>query len=38
MNRFVALGCDMFMIEIIDIENPDVIDTMMHEVFPLVGG
>ncbi|MFN8531063.1 MAG: LLM class flavin-dependent oxidoreductase [Anaerolineae bacterium] len=36
LNRFVALGCDYFMVEIVDSGSPDVVDMIMHDVLPKV--
>ena len=37
LNRFVELGCDHFMIQIVDMGNPDVVDLVAREVLPHVG-
>jgi alkanesulfonate monooxygenase SsuD/methylene tetrahydromethanopterin reductase-like flavin-dependent oxidoreductase (luciferase family) len=34
INLLVSLGCDMFMTNILDAENPDVIDMLTRDVLP----
>ncbi|MDX2159697.1 MAG: LLM class flavin-dependent oxidoreductase [bacterium] len=37
LNRFVALGCDYFMVEVLDVGNPDVVEMVMNDILPKVG-
>lgn len=37
LNRYVALGCDYFMLEIQDMGNPDVLGMITEDIIPKVG-
>ncbi len=34
MSAFVALGCDYFMVDVLDINQPDVLDMILNEIVP----
>lgn len=37
LNRFVEVGCQYFMVQVLDVGNPDVIEMVLQEVLPKVG-